>query len=77
MSDLIDNDHTMLTLKGKIKFAGASIAHAGFGIMMAGVLVSSVNQHVISYNNTGSDYINATDKETKDKKKANITNTSK
>jgi cytochrome c-type biogenesis protein CcmF len=57
-------------LKGKLKLAGASIAHAGFGIMLLGVLVSSVNQHVISYNNTGGDYIDATAKDGMEKVKA-------
>jgi len=57
-------------LKGKLRLAGASIAHAGFGVMLLGVLVSSVNQHVISYNNTGGDYIDPTAKDGKEKVKA-------
>jgi cytochrome c-type biogenesis protein CcmF len=44
-------------LKGKIILSGASIAHAGFGLMLIGILASSVNKHVISYNNIGKDFI--------------------
>lgn len=40
-------------LKGNIKLSGASIAHAGFGLMMVGILVSSVNKKVLSENRTG------------------------
>ncbi len=32
----------------KLKLGGASIAHAGFGVLMVGVLVSSVNKKVLS-----------------------------
>ncbi|MFN4083404.1 MAG: heme lyase CcmF/NrfE family subunit [Bacteroidia bacterium] len=39
--------------KGKIKLAGSSIAHIGFGILLIGVLVSSANKTVISINNSG------------------------
>ena len=34
--------------KHKLKLGGASIAHAGFGILMVGVLISSVNKQVLS-----------------------------
>lgn len=40
-------------LKGKIKLAGASVAHIGFGLLLLGVLVSSANKQVISINQTG------------------------
>jgi len=40
-------------LKGKIKLAGASVAHIGFGILLIGVLVSSANKQVISINESG------------------------
>lgn len=39
-------------LKGKVKLAGGSIAHIGFGFMLIGILVSSANKNVISINNT-------------------------
>lgn len=53
-------------LRGKIKLGGASIAHAGFGIMMLGILVSSVNKEVLTYNNIGRNYVS----EDNDNKKA-------
>jgi cytochrome c-type biogenesis protein CcmF len=40
-------------LKGKWKGAGASIAHAGFGLMLVGILISSSKKQVLSYNTTG------------------------
>ena len=40
-------------LNGKIKLAGASVAHIGFGILLLGVLVSSANKEVISLNESG------------------------
>ncbi len=41
------------TLKGKIKIAGASVAHAGFGILLVGILISSSKKEVLSINTTG------------------------
>ncbi|HMC99772.1 MAG TPA: cytochrome c-type biogenesis CcmF C-terminal domain-containing protein, partial [Ferruginibacter sp.] len=35
-------------LKGKLLSAGGSIAHMGFGLMLAGILISSSNKKVIS-----------------------------
>jgi cytochrome c-type biogenesis protein CcmF len=43
-------------LKGKVKLAGGSIAHVGFGLMMIGILVSSVNKKVVSVNKSGATY---------------------
>lgn len=40
-------------LRGKIKLAGASVAHVGFGLLLLGVLVSSANKEVISINDSG------------------------
>lgn len=40
-------------LKGKLKAAGASVAHIGFGILLIGILVSSSKKEVLSYNTTG------------------------
>lgn len=52
---IVGNLHYLFTaLKGKIKVAGGSIAHVGFGLMMVGILVSSVKKNVLSQNNTGS-----------------------
>lgn len=39
-------------LKGKIKVAGGSVAHIGFGMMLVGILVSSAGKEVISINQT-------------------------
>ncbi len=52
--------------------AGASIAHLGFGILLLGVLVSSVKQKVLSYNNIGKNFIEETDQAQKDFNKKNI-----
>lgn len=40
-------------LKGKIRSAGASIAHIGFGMILLGVLISSGKKEVLSNNTTG------------------------
>ncbi|HRH61195.1 MAG TPA: cytochrome c biogenesis protein CcsA, partial [Chitinophagaceae bacterium] len=40
-------------LRGKMKSAGASIAHVGFALFLLGVLISSSKKEVLSYNTTG------------------------
>lgn len=40
-------------LKGRMKTAGASIAHVGFGLMLLGILVSMSKKKVISENTSG------------------------
>lgn len=40
-------------MKGDIKKAGASVAHVGFGLVLAGILISSSKKQVISYNTSG------------------------
>lgn len=42
-----------LGLKGKIKAAGASVAHIGFALLLVGVLISSSKKEVLSWNTTG------------------------
>jgi len=42
-----------LGLKGKIKAAGASVAHVGFGLVLVGILISSSKKMVLSWNTTG------------------------
>ncbi|HXB96276.1 MAG TPA: cytochrome c biogenesis protein CcsA, partial [Puia sp.] len=42
-----------LGLNGKLKAAGGSIAHVGFGMMLVGILLSSAKKQVLSYNTTG------------------------
>jgi cytochrome c-type biogenesis protein CcmF len=37
-------------LNGKLKAAGASIAHAGFGLLLVGILISSSKKEVLSVN---------------------------
>lgn len=40
-------------LNGKLKSAGGSISHVGFGLSLVGILISSSNKQVLSYNTTG------------------------
>ena len=40
-------------LKGKIKAAGASVAHVGFALVLVGILISSSKKTVLSWNTTG------------------------
>jgi cytochrome c-type biogenesis protein CcmF len=42
-----------VVLKGKLRAAGPSIAHAGFGLMLVGILLSSAKKQVLSVNTTG------------------------
>ncbi len=42
-----------LGLKGKIKAAGPSVAHIGFGMILLGILVSSGKKSILSWNRTG------------------------
>ncbi len=44
------------SLSGKIKLAGGSISHIGFGLMLLGILISNAEQEVISLNNIGMDF---------------------
>lgn len=45
--------YIFLVLRGKIKTAGASVAHIGFGLILFGVLISSAKKKIISNNTTG------------------------
>jgi cytochrome c-type biogenesis protein CcmF len=40
-------------LRGRIKAAGASVAHIGFGLILVGILISSSKKTVLSWNTTG------------------------
>lgn len=51
-------------LKGKMKLAGGSIAHIGFGLMLIGILVSSAKKQIISINETV-DYGSSMDEQAK------------
>jgi cytochrome c-type biogenesis protein CcmF len=45
--------YIVTSMKGKIKLAGASVAHIGFGILLVGILISSSKKEVLSINTTG------------------------
>lgn len=45
--------YVWLGMKGKIKAAGASVAHVGFGLVLVGILISSSKKTVLSWNTTG------------------------
>lgn len=49
-------NYLITVIKGKIKVAGASVAHIGFGILLIGILISSAKKEIISLNTTGIDY---------------------
>ena len=42
-----------IVLGGKVKAAGAAVAHIGFGLMLVGILISSSKKEVLSFNTTG------------------------
>lgn len=48
-----NSSYIWLGLKGKIKAAGASVAHIGFGLVLLGILISSAKKTVLSWNTTG------------------------
>ncbi len=54
-----------LGLKGKIKAAGASVAHVGFGLVLVGILISSSKKTVLSWNTTGISVLQAAEKGSK------------
>ncbi len=43
-------------LRGRVPLSGGSLAHAGFGILLVGILISGARQQVISENTLGIDY---------------------
>jgi cytochrome c-type biogenesis protein CcmF len=46
-------DYIRVSLKGRLRSAGPSVAHFGFGLMLVGILFSSAKKEVLSYNTTG------------------------
>ncbi|TRZ83523.1 MAG: cytochrome c assembly protein [Sediminibacterium sp.] len=51
---IVANIFFWLTMqKGKLKSAGSSIGHIGFGMVLLGILISSSNKTVLSWNTTG------------------------
>ena len=47
----------LVILKRKMKSAGASIGHIGFGLVLVGILISSANKKVLSENTTGISFL--------------------
>jgi cytochrome c-type biogenesis protein CcmF len=45
--------YLFVALKGKLKAAGASVAHVGFGLILVGILISSGKKAILSWNTTG------------------------
>jgi len=62
-SVVANTSYIWLGLKGKIKAAGASVAHIGFGLMLIGILISSSKKTVLSWNTTGITPLRADPKE--------------
>ena len=52
---LANTDYMIRILKGKVKKAGASIAHVGFGLILLGALISTAKKDIISINTSGKD----------------------
>ncbi|MFL5762837.1 MAG: heme lyase CcmF/NrfE family subunit [Bacteroidia bacterium] len=51
---VVANFHYMIrVLRGKIRKAGASIAHIGFGLVLLGALVSTSKKDIFSFNTSG------------------------
>ncbi|CAA9514566.1 MAG: Cytochrome c heme lyase subunit CcmF, partial [uncultured Segetibacter sp.] len=50
-------------MRGKLKSAGASVAHIGFAMVLLGILISSSKKSVLSYNTTGMSPLKMGDKE--------------
>lgn len=53
--------YIIAVLRGKLRVSGASVAHAGFAILLVGILISNASQQVISKNELGIDYGKAFD----------------
>ena len=62
--------YILLVLRGRIKAAGASVAHVGFGLILVGILISSSKKTVLSWNTTG---ISVFQKDKKEDPAENIT----
>ena len=46
-------DYMIRVVKGKVKKAGASVAHIGFGLILLGALISTSKKDIISQNTSG------------------------
>lgn len=45
--------YVWIGVKGKLKLSGGSVSHLGFGLMLAGILISSSKKEVMSWNTSG------------------------
>jgi cytochrome c-type biogenesis protein CcmF len=45
--------YVWIGMKGKLKLSGGSVSHLGFGLMLAGILLSSSKKEVMSWNTSG------------------------
>jgi len=45
--------YVWIGMKGKLKLSGGSISHFGFGLLLAGILISSSKKEVMSWNTSG------------------------
>ncbi len=52
-SVIANGSYIWLGANGKIKKAGAAIAHVGFGLVLLGILISSSKKEILSWNRTG------------------------
>ncbi len=52
-STVANASYIFIGIKGKLKFAAASVAHVGFGLVLVGILISSSKKMVLSWNTTG------------------------
>jgi cytochrome c-type biogenesis protein CcmF len=50
-------------VKGRLRLAGASVAHVGFGLVLLGILISASNRTLLSTNLTGISPLKADEKE--------------
>lgn len=57
--------YVWIGLNGKLKAAGASVAHFGFGLVLVGILISSSKLKVLSWNTTGVSPLQMPDKNEK------------
>jgi cytochrome c-type biogenesis protein CcmF len=68
---IANTSYVWIGLHGKLKAAGGSVAHLGFGMLLLGILVSSSKKEVLSFNTTG--IMVPMGKESKEKAGENLT----
>lgn len=60
-----NTSYIWLGMKGRLKAAGVSVAHIGFGMVLVGILISSSKKTVLSWNTTGITPLRADESHTK------------